>query len=55
VSVSAKLRTLVALLMGDVELEDALRKRLVPVEGERELARRFQALLDFEGAESFTG
>jgi DNA-binding HxlR family transcriptional regulator len=54
-TVSAKLRTVVDLLMGDVKLGHALRKRLVLVEGERELARRFQALFDFEGAESFSG
>lgn len=54
-TVTAKPRTLVDLLMGDAELAEALRRRLVLVEGERELARRFEALFDFEGAESFTG
>jgi DNA-binding HxlR family transcriptional regulator len=54
-TVTAKLRTLVDLLMGDAELAESLRRRLVRVEGARELARRFEALFDFEGAESFTG
>jgi DNA-binding HxlR family transcriptional regulator len=54
-TITAKLRTLVDLLMGDAELAESLRRRLVLVEGERELARRFEALFDFEEAESFTG
>jgi DNA-binding HxlR family transcriptional regulator len=55
-TVTAKLRALVDLVMGDAELADSLRRRLVLVEGERELARRFGALFDFEsGADSFTG
>ena len=41
--------------MGDAELAESLRRRLVLVEGERGLARRFEELFDFEGAESFTG
>ena len=53
-TVTAKLRTLVDLLMGDAELAESLRRRLVLVEGERELARRFETLFTFEGAESFT-
>jgi hypothetical protein len=40
--------------MGDAELAESLRRRLVLVEGERELTRRFEALFDFEGEESFT-
>ena len=55
-TVSAKLRTLVDLLMGDAALGEALRQRLVLVEGERALARRFGTLLEFAGAEhSYTG
>jgi DNA-binding HxlR family transcriptional regulator len=54
-TVHAKLRTLVDLLMGDAKLGDALRQRLIVLEGDRELARRFEALLDFSGANSFTG
>jgi DNA-binding HxlR family transcriptional regulator len=55
-TVTARLRTLVDLLMGDVELRQALRSRLVLVEGDRALARRFDRLLDFAGAEdSYTG
>ncbi len=54
-TVTAKLRTLVDLLMGDVELGPSLRQRLVLVEGERDLARRFDGLFDFEGGDSFTG
>ena len=41
-------------MMGDAELTESLRRRLVRVEGERALARRFEALFDFEGADSFT-
>jgi DNA-binding HxlR family transcriptional regulator len=54
-TVMAKLRTLVDLLMGDAELAESLRRGLVVVEGGRELARRFEGLFDFEGTESFTG
>jgi hypothetical protein len=54
-TVTAKLRTLVDLLMGDAELGRALRQRLILLEGDRELVRRFEALFDFSGADSFTG
>lgn len=54
-TVSAQLRTLVDLLMGDTDLAESLRRRLVLVEGEAALARRFERLFDFEGAYSFTG
>lgn len=54
-TVSAKLRTLVDLLMGDAELADSLRRRLVHVEGDSTLSRRFEALFTFEGGgDSFT-
>ena len=46
-TVTAKLRTLVDLVMGDAELAEALRGRLLAVEGDRELARRVETLLDF--------
>jgi hypothetical protein len=36
-------------------LAESLRGRLVVVEGERALARRFDSLLDFAGADSFAG
>jgi hypothetical protein len=45
-TVHAKLRTLVDALMGDAELGDALRQRLIVLEGDREPARRFEAQLD---------
>jgi DNA-binding HxlR family transcriptional regulator len=54
-TVTARLRTLVDVLMGDEKLAEALRQRMVVVEGERELAQRFEALFEFEGPESFTG
>lgn len=55
-TVSARLRTLVDLLMEDVELGEALGQGLLELEGERELARAFETLFDFEGgSESFTG
>jgi DNA-binding MarR family transcriptional regulator len=54
-TVTAKLRALVDVLMGDEKLAEALRQRLVVVEGERELARRFETLFEFAGSESFTG
>ena len=44
------------LLLEEAELGEALRSGMVMVEGERELARRFEELLDFAGgADSFTG
>ena len=52
-TVTAKLRTLVDLVMGDAELAEALRGRLLAVEGDRELARRVETLLDFAAADSF--
>ncbi len=56
VTVTAKPRTLVDLLLEDAELGDVLRRGLLVVEGERELVRRFETLFDFEGgARSFTG
>jgi DNA-binding HxlR family transcriptional regulator len=54
-TVTAKLRTLVDVLMGDAQLGQVLRQRLVRVEGERELARRFEALFQFGASESFAG
>jgi DNA-binding HxlR family transcriptional regulator len=54
-TVMAKLRTMVDVLMGDAKLGEALRRGLVTVEGESKLARRFEALFEFGGAESFTG
>jgi DNA-binding MarR family transcriptional regulator len=54
-TVTAKLRTLVDVLMGDEKLAKALRQGLLVVEGERELARRFETLFEFEGSGSFAG
>jgi DNA-binding HxlR family transcriptional regulator len=54
-TVSAKLRTLVDVLMGDATLRQVLRQGLVTVEGERALARRFETLLQFDESDSFTG
>lgn len=55
-TVTARQRTLVDLLLEEAELGDALRSGLVAVEGDRELARRFEELFDFAGgADSFTG
>jgi ubiquinone biosynthesis protein UbiJ len=51
-TVTARLRTLVDVLMGDAKLGVALRRGLVQVEGERELVRRFEELLEFEDADS---
>ena len=52
---TAKLRALVDVLLGDEKLAGALRQQLVGVEGERERARRFETLLEFAGSDSFTG
>jgi hypothetical protein len=41
--------------MGDAKLTNVLRQGLLLVEGERELARRFKTLFEFDGSESFTG
>ncbi|HEX6104272.1 MAG TPA: winged helix-turn-helix transcriptional regulator [Gemmatimonadales bacterium] len=55
-TVSARPRVLVDLLLEDAELGSVLRQGLVSVEGQRELARRFETLFNFEGgAASFTG
>jgi DNA-binding HxlR family transcriptional regulator len=55
-TVTAKPRTLVDLLLEDAELGDTLKRGLLALEGERELARRFETLFDFEGGSaSFTG
>ena len=40
--------------MGDARLSDVLRQRLLVLEGDRELARRFERLFEFEGS-GFTG
>ncbi len=53
-TVTGKLRTLVDVLMGDARLSDALRQRLLVLEGDRDLVRRFERLFEFEGS-GFTG
>lgn len=56
-TVAARLRTLVDVLMGDAKLGAALRQGLVQVEGDRDLAQGFEGLLDFDGrrSHSFAG
>jgi hypothetical protein len=50
-TVTATLRALVDLLMGDAELGAARREGLVAIEGERELGRKFGQLFEFDGSE----
>jgi DNA-binding HxlR family transcriptional regulator len=55
-TVTAKPRTLVDLLLEDSQLREVLQRKLLLVEGERTLARRFATLFDFKGGSgSFTG
>jgi ubiquinone biosynthesis protein UbiJ len=54
-TVSARLRTMVDVLMGDATLRGVLRQGLVTVEGDRALARRFETLLQFNESHSFAG
>jgi hypothetical protein len=53
--VICKPRTPVDVLMGDARLAEVLRQGLLVIEGERDLARRFASLFEFDGSESFTG
>ena len=46
---TAPLRTMVDVLMGDAELGAVLRQRRVLLEGDRELIRRFEQLFEFGG------
>ncbi len=56
ITVRAKLRTLVDVLMGNERLADMLRRGMMVLEGDRELARRFETLFEFEaGAHSYAG
>lgn len=54
-TVSGNLRVVVDVLMGDAILADALQQGFLQVEGERDLARRFESLFEFEGSDSFVG
>ena len=54
-TITAKLRAMVDVLMGDAHLAEALRHGLIAVEGERQLVRRFQRLFQFRRTDSFTG
>ena len=55
-TVTGRLRTLVDVLMGDAKLAEVLGQGLLVLEGDRELARRFEPLFEFSGAgSSFTG
>jgi DNA-binding HxlR family transcriptional regulator len=47
VTATSTLRTMVDVLMGDTGWPDAIRRRLVRVEGDRTLARRFESLVWF--------
>jgi DNA-binding HxlR family transcriptional regulator len=47
-TVTARLRVFVDLLMEDAELGESLRQGRIVLEGERELARRFETLFEFE-------
>jgi len=51
-TVTARLRTLVEVLMGDATLAEALREGRLVMEGDRDLARRFETLVELEGSES---
>ena len=53
VTVSARLRVLVDVLMHDTTLAAALRQGTIALEGDRDLARRFEALFDFSGPKTF--
>jgi SCP-2 sterol transfer family protein len=55
-TVTTKLRTLVDLLLEEADIGEVLRQGLLVLQGDRQLARRFETLFDFEGgAGSFTG
>jgi DNA-binding HxlR family transcriptional regulator len=54
-TVTAKVRTLVEVLMGDAKLGEALRQGSLAVSGERDLVRRFETLFQFQGGQSFAG
>jgi DNA-binding HxlR family transcriptional regulator len=54
-TVSAGFRVLVDVLMHDTTLTAALRQGTIVLEGDRDLARRFEALFDFSGPKSFAG
>jgi hypothetical protein len=54
-TVSARLRVLVDVLMHDTTLAAALRQGTIALQGDRDLARRFEALFDFSGPKTFTG
>jgi DNA-binding HxlR family transcriptional regulator len=54
-TVSAQLRVLVDVLMHDTTLAAALRQGTIALHGDRDLARRFEALFDFTGPKTFTG
>ena len=54
-TVSARLRVLVDVLMHDTSLAAALRQGAIALDGDRDLARRFDALFDFSGPKTFAG
>ena len=54
-TVSARLRVLVDVLMHDTTVTAALRQGTIALDGDRDLARRFDALFDFSGPKTFTG
>jgi hypothetical protein len=55
VTVTARLRTLVDVLMGTTELGEALRGGSVVVDGESAAIRRFGSWFEFGGSGSFAG
>ena len=54
-TVSARLRVLVDVLMHDTTVAAALRQGTIALQGDRDLARRFEALFDFSGPKTFAG
>jgi DNA-binding HxlR family transcriptional regulator len=54
-TVTARLRTLVDVLMGGAKLKDVLRQGLVVLEGEAQVVRRFASLFEFAASDSFAG
>ena len=54
-TVSAHIRALVDVLMHDTSLAAALRQGAVTLNGDRDLALRFEALFDFSGPKTFAG
>jgi DNA-binding HxlR family transcriptional regulator len=54
-TVTAELRTLVGVLMGDVKLTAVLQQGLLTLEGDRDLARRFELFFQFTEPHFYAG